>query len=268
MADNTITGAGGVVNGIAAIEDWALDVTQEVQEYFASSTDGAPGKVPGNDDWKGRFNALGFLPASLPGTALSFVGSIDGSVGASGPTLVASNRIAWDIKAGTLITHLTEFEANGALAKGAAVASDVTIPDPASSKGTKLDFGGTVQDNVQTMELVITSENMPYVDSGTDGDTFRKPGNLNLTASYVAGFSDYDQLPDEGDIVLAKMYCTATLFWEIKWLIVQEITNVVISPKTNEIVAATINLGFTGFSGGAKGYIKTPEAVPVTFWPP
>lgn len=266
MADTSLSGKSGVVNGVDGIELWSLDVTAELHKHFLSNTQGGPLTVKGNTNWRGRWEAPGHTPAVLPAAGFTFLGSFDGSVGAEGPALADSARISWDLEGGRLIRNVVEFGANGVLSRGAAVASDVSTPGRFTSKGMQLKIDSSAEDNVRTMELMLSADNKPYNDSGTLGDTKRRAGNFDCTASYSRYCSAYSQLPTEGTIIEVQMYVTDTLYWHIKWLMVEGITDVQVNRQTGDLIAATVGLSFTGFdAAGATGFVKTPAAA--TVWP-
>ena len=94
-----------------------------LHEYLTSSTAGAKGRIPGNEDWDGSYEGYGKLPACLPGDAFAFIGSIDGTKGCAGNAVCNRIQIVFDIEGGLPIKHTVEFKANGALTRGAAAAA-------------------------------------------------------------------------------------------------------------------------------------------------
>ena len=113
--------------------------------------------------------------------------------------------------------------------------------------------------------ITITAANNQYVDSSTAGQNFRKKGNLDFTFSWTRYVDDFNLLKVPGTIAKAKMYVTATLFWNLEWIIVGESTDLEVDIEAAAIVGATQNSMMNGFDGGVAGKIEKPGAV--AYWP-
>ncbi len=264
-----ISGVGGVVEGAAAIEQWSIDVTNETKEAVASNTKGGTNRIAGNTDWNGAYNALGHTPASLPGAALSFKGSLDGAKGVDGTAIVSVCRITSDLSAAEILKHVVEFQGNGTLNRGANVVTDVTVPDPLSSIPTKLSLDAVDEANFRNWELVLESENPEYADVENAGEMRRAAGNKDANLTYTRNFDDFADIPDVGAVIEVRLYVTATLFWHVKWAIVDSVGNIEINLASPSIVSVTVNASMKGFKTIAdvptEGFIKSPAGV--AWWP-
>ncbi len=271
-----ISGIAGAVNGVSGMRNWSIMTSAEVQAYIASHTAGGTGRQIGNTDWSGSYGCYGHTPASLPGAALSFVGSIDGTNGAAGTAIVDSCDIECDIEASGLLSHTVNFSGNGALTLGAGVAADATTAIPGTAIGCKAAFGTLVAEpvwtdivDVRNWKLSLSAANQEYVNSGTSGQKRRTAGNIDATISIAVHVDDLADLPVLNAIHAVRLYVSATLYWEILWGIVGEASDIQIDREGAAIVGATINLPWTGIAtiaaAATKGSIKTPAGA--TFWP-
>lgn len=270
-----ITGKLGAVNGVPCIRSWGINDVQNVQTVIASCTDGATGAIPGNNDWSGTFSQFTGSPTHLPGDTLSFAASMDGVNGLSGPVIVDSITINWDIESGAPIECITAFSANGALTYAANTDSDATLFDQEDvvSKGSILKHGPTAivtRDDLRTMTMTLTADNKSYVSSSTAGETKRLAGNISGTVSATVYEDDLSNLPSPGSYEHWKMFVGVTLFWEIKWILINNLSGIEINRESGDLVGATINGMFSAFDdttpAPVKGTIEQPGAVPVNYW--
>ncbi len=272
-----ISGIGGVVNGKDSIRTWSVDASAELQAYVASNTKGGSSRVVGNTDWSGQYSAYGHSPSSLPGEALTFIGSIDGAKGVKGVAVVDSVEITIDIEAGAIISHVVNFSANGVLDKADATASsDATVPDPPSAIGCKVEKSDALVtpsfsniDNVRTVTLSIEADNQSYVSSDTAGGTKRVAGNVDFNVSIVVYVDDFNDLIDENAIKHLRVYVDATTYWDLKWVMFGEASGLEVDREGATPVGATMNAhmeGFTDVEGTpTEGQIAEPDST--VFWP-
>lgn len=256
-----ICGKNGAVDGEHTVGMWEVTYTGNPFEYYASNTDGASGQLAGNNDWSGSYKILGEEPANMPGDGITFTGSVDGTNGVTGTAIIDSITVTAPIAASGPVTTVVAFSSNGALTVGTAAATDTTEPQPPPAKLAKLNIGGSDIEGVQNVTMTITSANKDYV---TDGETNRVAGNLTATLSYDILEGDYGNLPAPNDSLIVKFFVTATLFWHLKWMMVENLTDLKVDIETNELVGATVNTKFNGFDGGVHGWIDTPT--PSDFW--
>ncbi len=275
-----ITGKAGAVDGAAIVRNWNISETADTQAYVASNTHGGTGRLPGNVDWSGAYDAYGHTPANMPGAGFTFTGSIDGTEGVVGLAIVDQVVITCDIEGGGILSNVTNFSANGVLDPTGAVASDTPDVIPPSAIGCKVELDeayttGTpvwveVTD-VRTWTLTLTSANPSYVSSSTAGQTKRNIGNLDATMSYTVYDDDIDHLIPVNTIAGMKLYVNSTLYWEILWTIFGEMSDIQVDIETSAFIGATQNASMNGLAvvsaSDTIGSIKTPAASPVTIWP-
>lgn len=263
-----LTGKLGAVNGVSEIANWQVSGQADLKEIFASSSKGAPITLDGNKDWSGSYKSYGHTPPVMPGEAFTFTGSVDGSKGATGAAIADSITVTVNIAAAAPIEFTTQFSGNGALTLGAAVATDVTAPNPPSSKGCKVaTYNGTTEtvlDNITDFTFTITAANQTYVNSSTNGLVKRLAGNITAQASYNQECDNFDALPALNAENEYRFYVTAATYWSFKWLKVDGHTPNV-DVETAKVLGSGVSLRFGGFSGGVEGYIKKPGDV--AFWP-
>lgn len=256
-----ICGKAGAVNGENTVGMWEVTYNGNPFEYYASNTDGMSGQLAGNHDWSGSYKLLGEEPANMPGDGIMFIGSLDGTKGVEGDVIIDSITVTAPIAAGGPITTVVSFSSNGALTVGSAAATDTTEPQPPPAKLAKLNIGGSDVDDVQSITMTITSANKEYV---VTGETKRVAGNLTATMSYDILESTYSNLPAPNADMLVKFYVTATIFWDFKWMLVENLTGLKVDIEANELVGATVNLKFNGFVSGVHGWITQPGGT--DFW--
>jgi hypothetical protein len=236
--------------------------------------------LPGNVDWSGAYDAYGHTPANMPGDGFTFTGSTDGTLGVEGVAIVDSVVITCDIAAGGILSHVVNFSANGVLDLSGGVATDATPLIPPSAIGCKvaLDFSKTDtpafadETDVLNWTLTLTAANTPYVTSSTAGQTKRNQGNIDATMSYAVLIEDGDaaNLPLKNSIAAIRFHVSASLFWEIRWGIFGDISDINIDIETAAMVGATLNASLNVIenidSTDTIGAIVNPATS--DFWPP
>lgn len=250
-----ICGKAGAVTGEDTVTNWEVTYTGQPFEYYASNTDGASGQLAGNNDWSGSYKVLTGEPANMPGDGITFTGSVDGTNGCTGTAIIDSITVTAPIAAGGPVTTVVAFSSDGALTVGAAAATDTTEPQPPPAKLAKLNIAAGDIAGVQSITMVITSANKDYV---TSGETNRIAGNLTATLTYDILEGDFGNLPAPNADLIIKFYVTATIFWDLKWMLVENLTNLKVDIETNELVGATVNTKFNGFVSGVHGWIGQP----------
>lgn len=275
---SVITGELGCVDGIHTVRDWMVNKLAETKQYWASNTKGAPGAKAGNKDWNGRCNAYGATPVKLPTDEFDFIGSVDGAKGVKGAAIVDAVEINWNIEAGELIQYMIEFSGNGALDDADTTAvSDATVPDAPTSVGCKVQIADPAAApswsnlaEVRTMRLRITADNKERVSSSTAGLKLRKAGNINLEFSIAVYGDSLDDMPEENDIKCLRFYTEAAKYWEIFWGIFGEAGDFTVDRERAELIGATLNGSFCGFTDVAatptEGKIVKPDTA--VWWPP
>ena len=264
----TMSGRLGAVNAVDTVKMWQVSEKSTPAEYKASNTDGGTGRAEGNTDWSGSFQLYGHTPPVWPGDAFAFAGSIDGAVGCSGYAIVDSFDLVIDVEGAKIDSETINFSGNGALTKGVQVVTDVVVPNPPSGfyGGVSLAdaVGGTFApvSDVRQITLRVQAQNPAYVDSSTSGQTMRKPGNIDCTASFgVYLLDDFTNIFAVNTLKVIQIAVTASTYWEIAWVIFHEASGIEANMEAVNIVSATNNASWTGFSAGVKGYIKDPAGI-------
>ena len=271
-----ISGEGGAVDGINTVRNWKCNTSAELQAYIASNTKGGTGRKAGNKDWSGSYDAYGHTPVKMPGDGFTFKGTMEGTKGVEGVALCDSVEIVCDIAAGAIISHVCNFSANGALARGAAVAADASTPDPPSAIGCKVALGTTVAtpdwtdiDDVERWTLTITKEGKAYVSSSTAAQNKRKSGNIDFNIAVPVLLSDPSTVTAENVVKAIRLYVTASTYWELKWVMFGSHSDVAVDRETADIVGLTLNGSMNGWTdiGGSstEGGIWKPSAA--KWWP-
>lgn len=273
---SVLSGTKGIVNGTDTIRKWSINAIADMQAYIASNTKQGTVRVAGNKDWTGTYDAYGHTPVRMPGDTFAFVGSIDELEGVAGQAIVDEVKIEWDIEAGAIIQHTTSFSADADLVFGPAVATDVTVPVVFSSIGTKIEMAEAIVTpvfteiiDVRTITLTLTRSNQSYVSSATAGSTRRVKGNLDYTVDYSLYEADPTKLIAVNSVKHLKLFVTASLFWELKWVRFGEVSNLEVDIEGATLVGPTQTAGMEGFTDVAgtatEGLIHSPGATLV--WP-
>lgn len=271
-----LSGIGGAVDGIATVREWSISETGDLQAYTASNTLQAVSRESGNTDWTGSYQAYGAIPVKMPTEIFTFTGSIDGTNGIVASAIVDSVTIEWDMEAGTIIRHTVNFASNGAIARGAAVAVDATVPDPHVSLGTKLEISDSVASpsyaevtDVRTISITFSANNPSYASSSTAGAIKRQAGNLDVSMSYSLYTDDFSTLPAINSQQQYKVFVNATLFWEFLYMSVQDLSDLTVDIEGAGMVGATVNTMFTGFADieGTETVGKIDKPGAVGYWP-
>ena len=275
-----ISGKAGVVNGASTIGRWQIETHgAELPSHPASGSTYVLSALEGNTDWKGHYYAYGHTPASMPGDALTFIGSLDGSLGVTGTAIVDAVQIDINVESGEPIAHVVQFSSNGTLALGSAAATDSSSPTIFSPKSRKVAIATaanpiSVQSwtdvtEIKRMRLVFGAKNPRYVNAATAGVFKRVAGNIFAAANYVAHTSSPAGIPLPNAIKGLRFYVTATTYWEMDWGIVENVRDLGVDRETADPVFYSIDWrfqAFTDFSGTPlQGKIVKPAVT--NWWP-
>lgn len=271
-----ISGIGGAVNGIPCIRTWEGTVSNDLQEAVSSCSDGAVQRITGNEDWSGTFSQYATDPISMPGDLITFAGSIEGTVGVTGPAIVDQLDINVDIEGGTPIELETSFSSDGAVTVGASIGVDATIDIPEGSKLRKIEVAIDLAipvyveiPDVSSFNLSLISTNTAYVSSTTVGKTRRIAGNKDCTGSFSQLINDFADMLQPGDVVLLRLFVTATEYWQITYARIVDLSNLQVDREGATPVGGTVNFAFSGIeivtATPTKGTIIQPDLT--VWWP-
>lgn len=270
-----ISGYGGAVNGETGVRQWQIGLKAELSDYGSSNTAGLTSSIEGIEDWSGSYGGYGDCPAALPGESLSFVGSIDGSVGASGTAIVDSVTINCDVEGRKPIEYTVNFSANGALTRGAAAVADASVELPPYAGKVAL---GTVaaeptwtdETDVRNWSLTITAANASYASSSTSNATRRVRGNISVTFNYsVYAAGGMASLIAPNTIKGLRLHSTASTYWELLWVLFGDASDLTVNREQVNVVGCSYSGKYRGItlvgSADTKGSIKKPGGA--TYWP-
>jgi hypothetical protein len=275
-----LSGRGGVVNGASTIGRWQLETMgAELPSHPASGATFALSALEGNTDWKGHYYAYGHTPASMPGDALAFVGSLNGLVGVSGTAIVEAVQIDVNVESGEPIAHVVQFASNGTLTLGNASATDTSSPTIFTPKSRLVasaaaanpisgqSWGNITQ--IKRMRLVFGAKNPRYVNAATAGIYKRVTGNIFAAANYVAHTDTPSEIPTPNSIKGLRFYVTASTYWEMDWGIVENVRELGADRETAEAVAYSVDWRWQAYtvisSTARQGKITKPDTT--DWWP-
>lgn len=273
-----LSGRGGAVDGESCVREWRIAVSAELSEYAGSNTDGMVSALEGNEDWSGSFSGYGATPVAMPGEAMAFVGSIDGSVGAAGTAIVDSVEITADIEGRKPIEYVVNFSRNGALTLGTAEAEDTTtLLAPQADENCVVKLGTlaspavfTALADVRNWKLTISAANPSYVSSSTSGGKARFAGNLSVSFSVGVYCGTFATLPAVNTVKALQFYVNATEYWQVLWGVFGEASDLLVNREQVNVVGATLNGRMTAVrtigSTVTKGSITKPGGASA-WWP-
>ena len=265
MPANVITGEGGAVGGAVCVRLYKVERINEPARAVCSASDGAVIRLGGIDDWRGIYMAYGHTPAVLPGDLFQFIGATRDGKGASSVAngaIVERIRISWDIEGkDQFIQHAVQFaRATGALSFGAASATDVSTPDPATSRSMTINLTGCTE--LRKMDLELISHNPRFVTGSTAGGRERKAGTKDGRFTCKIYTEDAD-FPANESIDEVEFSVGGGLNWTMKWALLT-LTAPLLRIE-NGLFEADLAGEFTGYKDGSKGNITSPAGV--AWWP-
>lgn len=283
----------GVVSGIAGkiskdttiithCRRWSISETDDLPGYVSSNSSGGMRRIAGAKDWAGQFEAIGYLPNIKPGDAFTFHGSIDGTDGLNALAMCEEIEVNINHESGESIGYRAAISGNGGVTYGAEDAevdtaltlgqSPLALPvkvTPGAGGGAGVEV--TLAD-IRSARLLFKRSLQRYVSNSTSGAAKRTTGpfDCSLTLSQYVDDLAASGLPAINNSYQVKVYCTASLFWDIKFMRLRSI-----EPdcdiESGRPVALNYNFDFTGaatVSGTPTiGYVNTPESTPVAWWP-
>lgn len=281
-----IGGRLALINGIHAVQSWEVSDSGSLAAGINSGTALAPLRRPGVEQWGGSYSGHGGLPQVIPGTLFGFegfAGPNDGVYGNNGSKYVgdaiaASATVNWNWAQGGLLEHQVQFLGHLGLEGSTAepTAQDTIVSNPEYARVCKIEYSeaGSVWTELDTAtqaSFTIMNAVKEYCNAGTDGLTGRTAGTYDFSAAVSVQESVLGAGLTKGTAYQMRMYTTATLFWLIKWFRYKEATGITYNRATGDIISQTLNFEFSGqelvSTTPTRGFVKTPEASPVTIWP-
>lgn len=234
--------------------------------FVATNTGGAENTINGNTDWIGRYLTYGHTPVPFPGEAFDFTGSIEGTNGVIGPARCKQIMVTCHGERGAIIESQVDFEANGAIALGAAASSDATAQTALTAIARVMQIDGTPVPQLRMWRLIIGARNRPGVHTGcvTAGQVERTAGDLYaryLYQTYVDDPSVAIQMPAIGSTGIYKFFVTNTLYWQLKWGRVATRSDYGADREGAKNVGLTVGGLHASEIGGGRGNIIDPATV-------
>ncbi len=256
---------------MSCLRDFRVGLRCELPELVCSASDGGRIRIAGNRDWQGYARGFGYQPEILPGEDFTFTGATRDGKGMQGSAYVEAVKIHWNTARGKYIWYELLFSADGELAFGNYSVTDSAVPDPPSPRGLGIALDTADEDNVMRMDLVLACTGVPYVDSSTDGWTYREAGNFDAYVQYTRRVADFTDLPTAGEIYQLDLDATGVLTWRMKWarVAVKYPRIPILGAKDGKakFVTALVVAKWTAFDDeGTKGEILAPDTT--QWWPP
>jgi hypothetical protein len=273
-----ISGKLAKVNGITQVAKWTVSKKETNDgKYVASNTKGATGRVQPNEDWSGTIEVAG-LPHVFAGTTLALELYADSLNAYVGNAIIDKVDIKIDQATAAPIKATYTFSSNGALAATPTAVIDIVPVDVPGSKLCKVMWcvpGDTPAELVQvkSVDLSFISENKPYIDTSTNGQTYRVVGNLDANCSIIVNPTILATLPAIGTVweLQIDVNIAGTNYYDIQWMQVQDISGIDLNVETAEVVSATIKFGLNAWNNSQVGNISLvsvdPYDPPVNYWP-
>jgi len=249
---STIAGIGGNLNGVSQFQQFSATSTANLQEFVhAGSGIGGRQRRPGIKDWNASYNSYGHTPDYWPGDPITFTGSIDGAVGIAGPALVITQAITWTPEGNLPITHVGNVSATGLLVRGAAVVAEPAPSEPAMSDQVCVqlatDFATPVyvkEEDCRTITLTLSVQPNEYSSCSTGGTMGRVNSLWDVALTYDVYTDDFALLPDEGEpyAVEIETVLGSANTYNLDWMRVSELSNLLTNRQTGELVGATVNM--------------------------
>ncbi len=263
---NRIYGKDMTVDGENSVEKFTIDWLEGIPPWIASNTKGGVSRGRGNRDWMGHYILLGHTPARFPNDSFTFKAWAEnvGNVAVSGTARATKLTIDWDIENGDYIRSQVDFKANGALSPSQAVGTDdSSTPGHLSSKGMYVALGGVAQARVTRMHLEIDSETnmIATVDSTSNGETMRTPGDINARGWWRISSEDPADWPTPGNGHQVDWYVTDSTYWRLQYMTITGIRDFGADRRANRQrrpVGAIIYAEFAAWLGTTSGYIYNP----------
>jgi hypothetical protein len=255
------------INGIKHMKNWSLNWNQALETRYHSESRGGPERFYGVEDWSGTIEGFGGNPLIFPGDEIAlelFTGPSTGVYGAVGETykgnaIVDQLTINWNWQPNQSLNWSVNFSADGCLSEAEDEEYDLsttcdtsmcnlslTYQDEciAGSAGTGVEGLWTTWNNVESAVLTITAANQAVVNSSTACCTQRVPGNIDFNLAVV----DQEEYPilDFNTYYNLRLYTTAALYWQLRFGLLQDITNIRVDRESGAIVNKTNTLQMTG----------------------
>ena len=285
----------------SSVTGYTISENRSTQEYKASNTAGATGRLKGLYGWGGTYSALGALPEGLPRdlrTCKFYLGPDSGvfeGIGTvlTGQIIIDSVDITWDWENQVPIRHNVNFTGTGLITFGEDVDPNPGITGDADDLidrtavalddvcPTKIEIAQAITPvfleltNITSATLTLTANNTQNANSSTNCAQTSIPGGIDWSLAINRQESSFfidpptDTLESiSGDDYQLRLYTDAALFWLLKFGIMKDHTNIQGSIEDSNIVGYTMNYQMQAFDSAPTpnpGEIILPG--PTNWWP-
>ena len=283
----------------SSITGYTVNENRETQEYKASNTAGATGRLKGLYGWGGTYAALGAIPEALPRDIRNvkfYLGPDSGVIEGVGTVLqgqiiVDSVDITWNWEDQIpvrhnvnftgigLITYLEDEDPNPGIIGDAADLIDRTSVNLVDVCPTKIEVALAITPVFETLTditsavLTLTANNTQNANSSTNCAQTSIPGGIDWSLAVNRQQSSFFIDPpadtvfsQSGDDYQVRIYTDASLFWLLKFGILKDHTNIQGSIEDSNIVGYTMNYQMQAFdAAGQPGQILLPSST--EWWP-
>ena len=255
-----LSGILGAVGGVT-VHDWSVNPKAMPAGFVNAGTSGGEGRRKGNQDWSGSFSFHSPIAPAWPGAKQTFIGSLDGTKGITGPIIIDEVQIKWDIEGGKIIEGSTKFSGDGAYTFGSA-SGQTSAVNAVTSIGTTV--SGMTQ--IRTVTLTIKRGNKGGVNSSTNGWFNRREGNFDATLAVSVHVDDLSALPapnSEAEVTIAYGIGGSAGSYVLNQMIFSDISGLKVDIASTALIGCTINAHFDALPGGSLGSITGPGSAQI-----
>lgn len=269
------SGKDGAIAGVAAVRQWSISEGYSLNTAVHSGSGGLIDRDQGIYDWTGSASGYGATLPYMPGqvVAASFfkgpnaAGSLAAGEILSGSIYIEQLVLNWDFEKNTRLNWSMNFGGNGALsfttgARPTPPADDQTTPCSAKFEVISDVPATYLVTHLKSATLTFTRPAVVGVNSGDSVGTnkcltTRKKGPaLDWTLALVSDESNNPAELASGLVRVVKAYVDATRFYELKWGIFGQRSNLAVDIETGKIIGQTFNVSAKGFKAGVAGFVK------------
>lgn len=259
------------VDGEGRAAEWEINKFKRPRPTSDSASGGAMSRACAVNDWRGWYRGYGYtptvFPVKFPGDEISFVGQVKAAKSVDGTGIIDRITLDWNIERDEKIAYRVDFsrKSTDLNTEATSTATDPLIASPEAnvcSQDMYVALDGVAHPRIRRMRLIISSANLAGVDSSTSGGVERIAGNID--AQCVFQFYQTDAVFTLEALNTPKVfrwYVTATTYWELKWMILEELQYGA-NREGRTPVGGTYEGAFTATWGTSGiGYITNPAGV-------
>lgn len=274
------SGKDGSIAGVAAVRQWSISEGYSLNTAVHSGSAGLTDRDQGIYDWSGSASGYGATLPYMPGQIVSasfFKGPNAAGLLTAGEILAGSIYVDqlvlnWDFEKNARLNWSMNFGGNGVLSFSSGARPVPPAEDFATPCAGKFEIitetpSTYLMRHVKSATLTFTRPAIVSVNSGDAVGankclTTRKKGPaLDWTLAITSDDSNEAAELASGLVRTVKAYVDATRFYELKWGIFGQRSNISVDIETGKIIGQTYNLSMKGFLGGVAGDVKNLSSV-------